>query len=60
MSQKDAEEYLSLYDRLKALYDNGLDDSCEADNLRDLMDGPWYRMTKKEIDSLFPRKEDKK
>ncbi|MBI2298837.1 MAG: hypothetical protein HYU66_07800 [Armatimonadetes bacterium] len=41
-------EYIALLLRLETLRQQGLSDSPEADDVRDLMDGPWYQLTAEE------------
>ncbi len=49
MAQIDVEEYLNLFKQLESLWDQGLGESEEAEELRDRSDGPWYRMTGEEV-----------
>ncbi|MGP0065676.1 MAG: hypothetical protein ACLQGP_18990 [Isosphaeraceae bacterium] len=42
-------EYVRLLRNLHALIAEGKGDSDEADQLRDLMDDPWYQMTPEEV-----------
>lgn len=39
-------EYVALLRRLHATFRGDEDESPEADAIRELMDGPWYRMTR--------------
>ena len=42
-------EYLENWMRLCLLVDKGEGESEEADNIRDKMDGPWYKFSEEEI-----------
>jgi hypothetical protein len=45
-------EYKTLLIKLHILIKNGMGDSKEADNIRDLMDVHWNCLTKQEIKDL--------
>lgn len=44
------EGYIANMARLDVLADQGLNDSCEADAIRDEMDGQWAEMSEAERD----------
>lgn len=45
-------EYLRLLTQLHELIAQGRGDSDEADIIRDQMDGPWYQLDRRQIESL--------
>ena len=51
MDQK-AKIYFDLWIKLNQLCAEGKEDSQEADNLRDIMDKPWYDMSQEEMNQV--------
>ncbi len=49
MAQIDVENYLNQAMDIDSLWDQGLGESQQAEELRDRMDAPWWNLTEQEF-----------